>query len=393
MNKNINYNFIKNYINNLNPKNEYQKYALKKLKKTNTINSILKLLNITHPTKIIKHNFEENFLNSANKIIITDGLYNYKLSNNLINVTNIEQQFSELIKSFYTINYINKLNSLDLLNYVDIKNIIYIHISKNTLLNEPIFIIQKNTSIINNTKIFINIEKNTKLKLIEMYTNDNIKSFNYCSYHIKINNNSNIKHLILNNSNNNINFLKYNININNNIKYTQKYISLNTLKINYNLKIKILGSNSNIKIKNLDMPNKYQKHNMNYIIEHKKPYNKSNCITKNLLKYESLSKFYGIIKIDEKAVKSKSNLHIKGLILSKYGIIKYMPQLLIKNKNILCNHSATIGTFDNSLILYMKARGINQNEILQLLINSFIYSVIKNIPYNITNLINKANHE
>ena len=350
----------------------------------------------------IKNKNKKNELNiksnkkNENNITFINGIYKeHNLSNNIeIKIINPNMYIPNIIKTFYNKNYIDKLSNIDLLNYITIKNIVLLQIKKNTKLIKPLFITYETTEQAlntNNTKIFITIEKNTKLKLIETHLNNNntIKSYNNVIIHIKINNNSKIKHYILNNSNNiSSNYLKYNININNNVKYNKTYLSCNGLTTKYNSKIIISGYNSNIKFKGLTAPNKYQTHNIKYKIEHKKPYNKSNCIIRNLTKYKTNTKVFCVIKIYKNSFKTKSNIQIKGILLTRSSVLKYKPQLFIKNKNIICTHSSTIGIFDKSTIWYMQTRGITKNTIIQLLIDSFTHTIIKNIPHSIKNIIN-----
>ena len=207
-NININYNLLIKYINNLKIENEYQEYALKILKKKN-IKNIINYFNFNLNT--IKNNKNEQINNLTNninnKIIFNNGLYEkHILNENIkIDIIDIKKNIPKKLNDFFNINYINKLSTIDLLNYISIKNIVCLKIKKNTSIEDPIFIIYKNTNtkyIINNTKNFINIEKNIKIKIIEIHTSNIQKSFNNIINHIKINNNSKIKHIILNNNNN-----------------------------------------------------------------------------------------------------------------------------------------------------------------------------------------------
>lgn len=81
------------------------------------------------------------------------------------------------------------------------------------------------------------------------------------------------------------------------------------------------------------------------------------------------------IDVSNKVIKSAYNCEadqntmIVNLTENPVGVI---PTLLIDNYQVVANHSAFVGGFDNEVIFYLLSRGIPKNEGYNLLIKSFL---------------------
>lgn len=71
---------------------------------------------------------------------------------------------------------------------------------------------------------------------------------------------------------------------------------------------------------------------------------------------------------------------IKNCVLNQYNRIINLnnfkcninPILLIEEQDVIANHSAYIGTFDENAMFYLKSRGINEQDAIKLLIKGFL---------------------
>ena len=87
----------------------------------------------------------------------------------------------------------------------------------------------------------------------------------------------------------------------------------------------------------------------------------------------SNSKFYYNIdgKIDKDAINSKLDESSKIINFSD-GDSKIVPNLIVDNNEVIANHSAFIGKFEDEKIWYLNSRGIEKNEAFRLLVKSIL---------------------
>jgi Fe-S cluster assembly protein SufD len=75
-----------------------------------------------------------------------------------------------------------------------------------------------------------------------------------------------------------------------------------------------------------------------------------------------------------------SNIYLsqdnRTIQLSNTSAIKVLPELEIYTDSVTCSHAATISTINIKAIFYLYSRGIVYDKISQLLLNSFIKSIV-----------------
>jgi len=86
----------------------------------------------------------------------------------------------------------------------------------------------------------------------------------------------------------------------------------------------------------------------------------------------SIVKVKGLIKIEKLAQESDSFLTMKFLLLDKKSAVTIIPELEIEADSVKVGHSASVGKIDEEQLLYLKSRGVGQNEAKTMIINSFM---------------------
>ncbi len=97
------------------------------------------------------------------------------------------------------------------------------------------------------------------------------------------------------------------------------------------------------------------------------------------------NKFYfvidGIILKDSKNVLLEENSKIINILS---GDSKIIPNLIVDNKDVIANHSAFIGTFNEEDIWYLNSRGISCDDAKKLLFKSILFSnMSEEIDYDV----------
>ena len=69
----------------------------------------------------------------------------------------------------------------------------------------------------------------------------------------------------------------------------------------------------------------------------------------------------------------------KGILLSNESSFFSKPELRIKADDVKCSHGSTIGPIDEQIIFYIRARGINKKDAINIVVKSFIQDSISRI--------------
>jgi Fe-S cluster assembly protein SufD len=91
------------------------------------------------------------------------------------------------------------------------------------------------------------------------------------------------------------------------------------------------------------------------------------------------SVFQGRIIVQPKAQKTDAKMMTRALLLSDDAEADNKPELEIFADDVTCGHGATTGALDESLLFYLRARGLSEKEAQALLIQAFVGEAIESI--------------
>lgn len=175
-----------------------------------------------------------------------------------------------------------------------------------------------------------------------------------------------IKLIILNNS--------YDVSINIEL-FDNTNIEINSLGLNGNINYKVIqNNNTNLYIVSsiITKVNSINKIDINQI--------GNNNITKfytNGINLSNEKLFFNIDGIIKKNVMNGYLEETSKIINLSDGDSKIIPNLIIDTKEVIANHSAFIGTFNNNDLNYLMSRGITKDIAYKLLIKSILLSNMK----------------
>ncbi|TPW10135.1 MAG: Fe-S cluster assembly protein SufD, partial [bacterium] len=89
--------------------------------------------------------------------------------------------------------------------------------------------------------------------------------------------------------------------------------------------------------------------------------------------------FNGRILVRKDAQKTDSKQTNKNLLLSDTALVNTNPQLEIYADDVKCTHGATIGQLDESMIFYLRSRGIGAVAAEHLLTYAFANDIVGRI--------------
>ncbi|WP_027571436.1 Fe-S cluster assembly protein SufD [Bradyrhizobium sp. WSM1743] len=91
------------------------------------------------------------------------------------------------------------------------------------------------------------------------------------------------------------------------------------------------------------------------------------------------SVFQGRIIVRPAARNTDATLTTRALLLSDQGEVDNKPELEILADDVTCGHGATSGALDDTLVFYLRARGLPEKDAQMLLIKAFIGESIEEI--------------
>ncbi len=115
-------------------------------------------------------------------------------------------------------------------------------------------------------------------------------------------------------------------------------------------------------------------------IKHLSKSAQSDCSFKTVSRGNSNIKFSGKVFVDHDCSKTISNQISKGLIMDEFAKISLIPKLEINNDDVVCAHGAASGKPDESVIFYLKSRGIPQDEAEKIYVEGFLGEFLDKIP-------------
>ena len=346
---------------------KFQKFAPKEFNSINIVNG-----------KLIKNNDNKNpFIDIKSSSANTLSRKELDQFNTLLGDENEEMAIlnSAICTDYIFIN-ISGGNAKLLINFINSNN------SENFILNNP--------------KVFINIDSKSQLELIEThYGNKNSKYTSNNVIEIKINNKSDLKHYrILEESENAIHTNTTRVSLNEKSKFKSFAFSKGAQMARYDLKVSMPSENSEVDLNGLYFTSG-KEHLDNYInLDHIAPHCISRINYKGILDGESHAIFGGTVLVREGAIKTDSLQSDKNLVLSPKAEIDSKPSLFIYVDDILAGHGATAGNIDEKTVYYMRSRGLDLEAASKMLISGFAMEIIDKVNINeleaylITNYIN-----
>ncbi len=98
----------------------------------------------------------------------------------------------------------------------------------------------------------------------------------------------------------------------------------------------------------------------------------SEIIFRAVIPKDSVFEFYPKIKIKKGAKNTNTKLSIKCLLLDESSKAIVEPAMEIEEDNVKAGHGASIGYISDSDLYYLRSRGINKKEAIDLIIEAFI---------------------
>jgi Fe-S cluster assembly protein SufD len=147
----------------------------------------------------------------------------------------------------------------------------------------------------------------------------------------------------------------------------------------YQATIAFAGENSRVETNGVNLLNGRQHADSTLFLDHAVPNCASREVFRSVVDDRGHSVFQGRIIVRPDAQKTDAKMMTRALLLSDEAEADNKPELEIFADDVTCGHGATTGALDESLLFYLRARGLSEKEAQALLIQAFVGEAIESI--------------
>ena len=357
-------------------------------------------LNQIIKTKIGELSFynDYSFTNEVDTSVFVDGLEHNKIVfiNGRIEKIDFEYEKKDKIEIIDEPEMDNRsynFNSLINLNKAFTNKSYKIIVKKDYKLAKPVIIYHITNDKVQSKNINLSLdfqlEKNSSLRLIDLFNDNSEKNFLNIFYNFDLKQDAILKNYKIDKINNKN--VKYSFN---NIEQEANSLSETFIlssgsnffknEINCNLN----GRYSSAFINGIFSLNNDNHHEIRTTINHLTENTKSYQLIKSVLDDSSKAVYQGKIFVNSEAQKTDGYQLSKAILLNEASEFNAKPELEIYADDVKCSHGSTSGSLNEDSIFYLMSRGLNYLQSKELLINGFLLDVIEKITdTEIKNLI------
>jgi Fe-S cluster assembly protein SufD len=147
----------------------------------------------------------------------------------------------------------------------------------------------------------------------------------------------------------------------------------------YQITIAFAGEGSRVETNGVNLINGRQHADTTLFADHAVPNCTSREVFRAVVDDRAHSVFQGRIVVRPDAQKTDAKMMTRALLLSDDAEADNKPELEIFADDVTCGHGATTGALDESLLFYLRARGLSEKEAQALLIQAFVGEAIESI--------------
>jgi Fe-S cluster assembly protein SufD len=147
----------------------------------------------------------------------------------------------------------------------------------------------------------------------------------------------------------------------------------------YQAVVLFAGEGSRVETHGVNLLNGRQHADTTLFLDHAVPNCASREIFRAVVDDRAHSVFQGRIIVRPKAQKTDAKMMTRALLLSDEAEADNKPELEIFADDVTCGHGATTGALDESLLFYLRARGLSEKQAQALLIQAFVGEAIESI--------------
>jgi Fe-S cluster assembly protein SufD len=145
------------------------------------------------------------------------------------------------------------------------------------------------------------------------------------------------------------------------------------------INVHLLGEQASVTLNGLYIGSGRQHVDFHTRIHHAAPHCQSEQLYKGILSGSARGVFNGQVHVHEHAQKSDAQQANHNLLLSRNAEIDTKPQLEILADDVKCSHGTTVGQLDETMLFYLRSRGVPLAQAQGLLTYGFAHDIVERL--------------
>lgn len=278
-------------------------------------------------------------------------------------------------------------NGFVALNTAFIKDGAFIHVSKNSIIEQPVHVIYVTTKDAHETathpRNLIVAKDNSQMSFIESYVSlSDAVYFTNPVTEVVAGENAVINHYkIQQESANAFHTALMQVYQKRTSNYTSHNFAFGSSIARNDINAVLDGEGIECTLNGLYLGRKKQLIDNHSVIEHVRPHCNSHELYKGILDDQARAVFSGKIHVHPDAQKTDAIQSNQNLILSEEATVDTKPQLEIYADDVKCTHGGTVGQINKDGIFYLRTRGISETAARHLMIQAFAGQVTDKLKH------------
>jgi Fe-S cluster assembly protein SufD len=151
----------------------------------------------------------------------------------------------------------------------------------------------------------------------------------------------------------------------------------------------LLGTGSHNELRTTFMGSNSQVHDLRTHQFHKAARTQSTLLSKGAVAGESRCVYTGLIEIEKGAKRTDARQTNHNLLLSPHAHADSVPNLDIRENDVMCAHASSVGPLDELQLWYLESRGVTRRDAQRLIIQGFFYEMLTTLPSDLAELVER----
>jgi Fe-S cluster assembly protein SufD len=271
-------------------------------------------------------------------------------------------------------------NAFTALNTAFVNDGVFLHIPKNTKIENPIqllFISTEGRAVF--PRVLMIVERGSEATIIENYVG-NDKYFTSTVVEIILEDDARLTHYrVQRESEKAFHVGTTKAELNRGSNYNNTNINLGASLSRHDVKVRFNQTGAEARVDGLYLVSDSQHSDTHSVIDHTVPHCTSRQLYKGILDGKGRAVFNGKVFVRENANGTDAQQTNKNLLLSNDARVDTKPQLEIFNDDVKCSHGATVGQLEDEELFYLLSRGLHPDLAKNLLTYGFAEEVVDKI--------------
>jgi Fe-S cluster assembly protein SufD len=149
----------------------------------------------------------------------------------------------------------------------------------------------------------------------------------------------------------------------------------------------LAGANSENELRTTFLGSDHQVHDFRTRQLHLAPRSRSTLLSKGAVADESRSVYTGLIEIEKGAKRTDARQTNHNLLLSPLAHSDSVPNLEIRENDVMCAHASSVGPLDELQRWYLESRGVTRADAERLMIQGFFNEMLVALPDDLAQLV------